>query len=151
MAFDLYATQASITAYLREQFPQYVFEENTLPEDTPVPRQGEEVNPFFLIQYGNMTRRPKGASFYGARNDDYYSWCQVIAIGSVDFQIRAALSLIVDRLIGFKPVGGNRLLPDGGPADYGSRQYSVRPVLYYSSQRFEYGLNQNGLDGYLSA
>jgi len=151
MAFDLYAVQKSIKDNLTTVFPQYVFHRNTVPEDEQVPREGEEVNPFFVLQFGPMMSRPRGKSMKGARNDEYYSWMQVIGIGSVEDDIAASLSLVVDRLIGWKPTGATRLIPDGGTTDYGSRQYSVRPVLYYQSQRFEFGLTQTGLDGYLSA
>jgi len=151
MAFDLYATQKAIMTDLQTQFPQYAWFRNTIPEDEEVPREGTEVNPFFVLQFGQLYSRPNGASVKGARNDEYYSWVQAIAMGSVDDDINSALSLIVDRLIGYKPAGATALKPVGGPSDYGSRQYSVRPVLYYATQRFEYNLNQNGLDGFLTA
>lgn len=151
MAFDLHAVQSNIMDALRTNFPQYVFHRNTTPEDEQIPRQGEEVNPFFVVQFGSMTPRPRGRSIKGARNDEYYSWVQLIGIGSVEDDVSSALSLIVDRLIGYKPAGGTALIPDGNTTDYGSRQYSVRPVLYYQSQRFEFNIAQNGLDGYLSA
>lgn len=153
MAFDPYAIQVDIKNYLVTQFPNYEFFDNTIPEDLSVPRDvGPEVNPFFVVQYGPMMPRIRGKSMAGARNDEYYSWVQVIAMGSVDDEIRSALSLITDRLLGFKPAQATRLVPDtASGADYGSRQYSVRPVLYYASQRFEYNIAQHGLDGHLSA
>lgn len=151
MAFDLYAIQRSIITQLETLFPQYVFFRNTTPEDEEIPRQGEEVNPFFVLQFGQMYASPRGRSIKGARNDEYYSWFQIIGIGSVEDDVAAALSLIVDRLIGWKPAGATKLVVDGGSTDYGSRQYSVRPVLYYQSQRFQFNITQTGLDGYLSA
>lgn len=151
MPFDLYAVQKSVIDFLKSEFPQYVFYRNTTPEDEEIPRQGDEVNPFFVVQFGQLYRRPRGRSIKGARNDDYYSWFQIVGVGSVDEDVASALAFIVDRLIGRKFPGAAGLVPDGGPADYGSRQYSVRPVLYYHSQRFEFSLTQNGLDGYLSS
>lgn len=151
MAFDLYAIQKSITTHLKTTFPQFKFFRGTIPEDMQVPRQGEEANPFFVLQFGTMYSRPKGKSIKGPRNDEYYSWVQVVGMGSVEDDISDALSLVVDRLIGFKPTGGTALIPEGGSPDYGSRQYSVRPVLYYQSQRFDFNIKQNGLDGFLSA
>lgn len=151
MAFDLSAIQKDICAHLQAQFPQFVFHRNTTPEDEQVPRQGEEVNPFFILQFGAMYPRPRGRSIKGARNDEYFSWVQLIGVGSVEGDTADALALVVDRLIGYKPEGATKLIPDGGSTDYGSRQYSVRPVLYYQSQRFEFNIAQNGLDGYLSA
>jgi len=151
MAFDLHAIQNNICEYLRAEFPQYVFHRNTVPEDEQVPRDGEEVNPFFIMQFGAMYPIARGKSIKGARNDEYSSWFQIIGIGSVEDDIASALSLVVDRLIGHKPEGATRLIPDGGTTDYGSRQYSVRPVLYYQSQRFDFNIAQNGLRSYLSA
>lgn len=152
MAFDLFAIQTDIENYLKTELPQFLFVPNTMPEDDQIPRQGEEVNPFFILQYGQMYRRPRGRSMKGPRNDQYFSWVQVIGVGSVDNDIRAALSLVTDKLIGYKaPSGGAPMEPDGGTSDYGSRQYSVRPVLYYQSQRFEFNINQQGVNSYLSA
>lgn len=151
MAYDLYAIQKATKNSLTTTFPNYKFFRNTIPEDQQVPRQGEEVNPFFVLQWGPMMRRARGRSIKGPRNDDYYSWMQVVGIGSVEDDIGDALALIVDRLIGYKPAGSTGFVPDGGTTDYGSRQYSVRPVLYYQSQKFEFGITQNGLGGYLSA
>ena len=152
MAFDLHAIQVDIKTYLESTFPQYEFYRNTVPEDKSVPRQGEEVNPFFVLQFGQLYKRPRGGSMKGPRNDQYYSWVQVISMGSVDDDISAALALITDRLIGYKaPSGSAPLELDGGMSDYGSRQYSVRPVLYYETQRFEFNVNQQGVGSYLSA
>ena len=153
MAYDLYAIQKDIKSYLEDELPQFVFVRNTVPEDEELPRASgsEEVDPFFVLQFGPMMRRTRGGSIAGPRNDDYYSWMQVIAMGSVDDSIHDALSLVVDRLIGYKPGGGTHLIPDAGMSDFGSRQYSVRPVLYYATQRFEFGIAQNGMDGHLSA
>lgn len=151
MPFDLYSIQKDIKTYLEGQFPNYKFYRNTIPEDEQVPRAGEEVNPFFVLQYGQMYQVPNGKSVAGARNDEYSSWVQLIGMGSVEDDVANALSLPVDRLIGYKPVGANSLIPDGGVTDYGSRQYSVRPVLYYQSQKFNFTIKQNGLSGYLTA
>lgn len=151
MAFDLFAIQKNIETTLATWYPQYSFYRNTVPEDEQVPREGEEVNPFFVLQFGQMYPRTRGRSIKGARNDEYYSWFQLIGMGSVEDDVASALSLLVDRLIGWKPTGATALMPDGGSTDYGSRQYSVRPVLYYQSQRYEFTITQNGLDGYLSA
>lgn len=151
MAFDLHAIQKTTIEYMRAQFPQYVFHRNTVPEDEQVPREGEEVNPFFVLQFGTLYPVRNGQSIKGPRNDTYSSWIQVIGIGSVEDDISDSLSLVVDRLIGYKPAGASAFTPDGNSADYGSRQYSVRPVLYYQSQRFKFNITQNGLDGYLSA
>lgn len=150
MAYNLYAIQSDITNYMKTQFPQFHFFRNTVPEDEEVPRDDTEVNPFFVVQYGPMYPRARGRSIKGPRNDEYYSWVQVVGIGSVEDDVANALALLVDRLLGYKPAEATRLIPQGGPTDYGSRQYSVRPVLYYQSQRFEFNIAQTGLDGFLT-
>ena len=151
MAFDLYAVQKAIISYLETAYPQYEFFRNTVPEDKQVPRDDEEVNPFFVMQFGPLMERPRGKSIHGARNDEYGSWFQLIGIGSVEDDVAASLSFAVDGLLGRRVQGATALIPDGGTTDYGSRQYSVRPVLYYQSQRFTFNLTQNGVGSYLSA
>jgi hypothetical protein len=93
----------------------------------------------------------KGKSFKGARNDEYSSWVEIIGMGSVEDDVSDALALPVDFLIGYKTAGSTKLIPDGGVGDYSSRQYAVRPVLYYMSQRFTFRITQNGVGSYLSA
>jgi len=153
MAFDLYAIQTDITDHLETTFPNITFFRDTTPEDEEIPRRtgSDEVDPFCILQFGPLMARPRGKSIKGPRNDEYYSWIQIISVGSVGSDIAASLALVVDRLIGYKPEGATRLIPDSGQTDYGSRQYSVRPVLYYQTQRFEFGVAQNGLDGFLTA
>lgn len=147
MPFDLSAVQHDIRNYLRTTFPQYQFFTSSVPEDDEMPRVGDEVLPFFVLQFGPLWPRPRGKSIKGPRNDDYFSWVQIIAVASVEERAADAVALVTDYLIGYKPVGATSLIPDGGMSDYGSRQYSVRPVMYYQSQRFEFGITQSGLDG----
>lgn len=152
MSFDLYAIQKNITEYLETEFSGITFFRNTTPEDEEIPRisGSDEVDPFYILQFGPMMNNPQGKSIKGARNDEYTSWFQVFGVGSVEDDIANHLSLVVDRLIGYRPTGATALIPDSGTTDYGSRQYSVRPVLYYQTQRFRYNITQNGLDGFLT-
>ena len=152
MSFDLYAIQKDITEYLKTQFPSVTFFRNTAPEDEEIPRRtgSDEVDPFYILQWGPLMDNPRGKSIKGSRNDEYSSWFQIFGVGSVEDDIANHLSLVTDRLIGYKPVGATRLNPDSGATDYGSRQYSVRPVLYYQTQRFRFNITQNGLNGFLT-
>jgi hypothetical protein len=150
MAFSLRASQKDIEAKLAAKFPQFAFYRSTIPEDMQVPRQGEEVNPFFVLQFGKMYANPRGKSVAGARNDEYNSWVEVIGMGSVEDDVSDALDLPVDYLIGQDFVGTTKLVPDGGIGDYSSRQYAVRPVLYYMSQRFTFNITNNGVHSYLT-
>ena len=76
MGFDLYAVQVAIDAHLTTTFPSYVFHRNTVPEDEQVPRTGEEVNPFFVMQFGPLTTRRNGRQAYLSlrRSGDYLTW-----------------------------------------------------------------------------
>lgn len=150
MAFDLTVIQEDLKTRLKTKLPQFDFYVNQVPEDEELPRQGEEVPPFFVLQFGPLWPRVRGKSIAGPRNDDYYSWIQVIAVSSREEFAAQALALATDCLLGYRPTDGTALVPDGGMADYGSRQYSVRPVLFYQSQRFEFGVRQNGLNSYLT-
>lgn len=151
MAFDLHSIQSDIMSFARSEMPQFDFYVNAVPEDEEIPRDGTEVPPFFVVQFGPLWPRTRGKSVAGPRNDDYYSWVQFVAISSVEERAASALSLVTDTLLGKKFPGSTALIPDGGMSDYGSRQFSVRPVLYYQSQRFEFGLTQSGVASYLSS
>lgn len=140
MAFDLYAIESATLAYLKAQFPAYPFYTNAVPEDELMPRTNDEVLPFFVVQNGPLWPRPRGKAVAGARHDEYYSWVQLICISSVEEQAAAALAMVTDKLVGYRTSLHTAFIPDGSGSDYGSRQYSVRPVVYFRSQRFEFNL-----------
>ena len=140
MSFDLHAIEQDTKDYLESLFPEYPFYVSAVPEDEVTPREDEEVLPFFVIQNGPLWPRARGRAVAGARHDEYYSWMQLICISSVEDDASAALSMVTDPLIGYKTDKHTAFIPDGSGTDYGSRQYSVRPVLYYRSQRFEFNL-----------
>lgn len=143
MGFDLYAIEKEIKEYLQAEYPAYPFYTNQIPEDEAMPRTDGEVLPFFVIQNGPLTPRVRGKNVAGVRHDEYYSWVQIICISSVEDDCSAALSMVTDKLTGYKTALHTALVPDGSTTDYGSRQYSVRPVIFYRSQRFEFNVKSS--------
>ena len=142
MAFNIYAIRKDIANYLTTELPQFQFRTDSLPENIQMLRDTEgEVNPFFIVRPGKIRPRPRGRSIAGPRHDDYYTWIDVICVGTEEDAVAESLSLVADYLVGYKPAGGTGIIPDGGQDDFITRNYASRPTLYVNSNRFEFGIN----------
>lgn len=136
---DLTSTQNSIMEYLTTELSQYSFLEGPMVEaDEFITDSEGEVPPQFHVWFGKLRRG--GRSVKGARNDEYVTYVDIVALGSYYPDVRDALNLVTDYLLGFKPEGGTQLVPDGGSND-SIRSQSVRPIVLADTQRFAYGVN----------
>lgn len=141
MGFDLYSTQQSIKTYLEAQFPNYIFERGSVPDDESVRREDGKIVNYVVLRFRPMQPRGNGKSMMGARSDDYFSTVDVNVISANEDFAAQTLNVMVDRLIGFKPAGATQMIPEGGTGDIAIRNVSNKPTAYISSQRFTFGLN----------
>lgn len=148
---DLKASQDSILEYLRTTFPAYLFKRGGIPDDEILERDanGKVIN-YCTVRFGSIRPRPRGKSFAGPRNDDYYTTLDVNTVGPTDDEAASSLNIFVDRLIGFKPVGGTSMIPEGvSIGDITVKNSAARPTAYAASQRFTYGLNTTTPVGFM--
>lgn len=141
MGFDLYSTQESIKTYIQTQMPQFKFYRGSVPDDDAIQRVNGKLVTYFTLRYRPMQKRSRGDSFMGARSHDYYSSVDVNCVGATEGAVAEAITIVIDRLIGFTPVGGTQLTPAGGSGDFVIKNSRAQPSAYVSSQRLEFGIN----------
>lgn len=141
MPIDLFAVQDTITDYLGTAFPQYEIIEDGIPDDTEMPMANGKIVNFIALNWGSLVRKPGGSSMQGARWDDYYSTVDVFVAGPVGRHTRQSLSIIVDRLTGYRPTGGNEMAPRGNTTTFVIRDNNGNKSGYAASQRFFFGVN----------
>jgi hypothetical protein len=151
MGFNLYGSQESILDYLKSTFPNYQFFRGGVPDDEVLLRDenGKVIN-YCTLRFGSLRPRPRGKSFAGPRGDDYYTTMDVNVIAPTDDEAAQSLNIFVDRLIGFKPLDGTSVIPEGvSIGDITVKNSAAKPTAYAASQRFTYGLNTTTPTGFL--
>lgn len=149
-SLDLVPVQDAISAYVREQFPNYEVYDDDVIDDDFVLKQGNKVKPYVVLVWGGLRRSGNGASFAGVRSDEYYSTVDVDIIAPTPRQARRANSIIIDKLIGWKPTGGGAMTPEGGTDRWAILDANGRPHAYASSTRLRYAMNSENAGAYIT-
>lgn len=137
--------QDSITAYLREQFPDIPFIEDGIPageykDIITFDAQGR-INTFAILWFSNIKKGAK-KSFAGHKLDSYYATVDVAVIARDGTRARKVLNAITDRLIGFRVSEGGHM-SEGTPLFGDSRQIkqeATRPERWMRTNRFDFGI-----------
>ena len=141
MSLDLFAVQETIADYVRDQFPTYVVEEDGIPDDKQLKRKNGKVVNYIVLTWGTLSRKAGGSSMAGARWDDYESTVDVNVVSGVGRNARQSLNIVTDRLIGYRPTGGNELTTRGNSTTMTVRDVDGNITAYISSQRLLFGVN----------
>jgi hypothetical protein len=139
------ATQDSIEAYVRQEFSGYDVYDNDVIDDDFIVKMGNKVKPYIVLNWGGLRNSATGGSFVGSRHDEYYSTVDVSVVAPKSKQSREALNIILDKLIGWKPLDSTPLSIDGGMDILGVPDYNGKPAVYLASQRLRYNLNTTNI------
>jgi len=142
---NVITTQNSIEAYVAQEFPGYEVYDNDVVDDDFIIKLGGKVKPYIVLNWGGLNNSPNGGSFAGARYDEYYSTVDVCVVGPNSKQARTALNVILDKLIGWKPVDSTPLSVSGGMDIVGIPDYNGKPNVYLASQRLRYNVNTTSI------
>lgn len=134
-------TQDSIEAYIKSEFPGYEVYDNDVIDDDFIIKLGNKVKPYIVLNWGGLNPSPTNGSFMGARYDEYYSTVDVSVIAPTSRQARSALIVILDRLVGWKPLDSTPLSISGSADIIGIPDYDGKPNVYLASQRLRYNVN----------
>lgn len=138
---DVIAVQDTITSYVESQFSAYeVFEDGVL-DDEALLQLNSRVKPYIVVSHGMPTRNLNGTSFAGVRFDEYTCSVDVSIVAPRGRQVREALNLVHDRLVGYKPEGGSSLTPFAAGGPWAVLNDSGAAHVYTGSVRFEYAVN----------
>jgi len=147
---DLSIPQNAITAFVKEEFPNYVVYENSVLDDQFILKIGNKVKPYIVLGYGGMYPSFQGGSFAGARYDEYTSTVDVTVVAANSEHARRGMNIVVDRLIGFKPTGSSPMSLQGGSASFGIPDNNGSPHIYIASQRLVYAINSEDPGAYIA-
>jgi len=149
MALDLYAVQQSIKAHIQSEFTTYRVHEGGLPDDATLPRVNGKLVNYILLMWGSIQLRPGGGAVGGSRWEDYFSTVDIFMVGERENDARSGLSLVVDRLIGWRPEGGGAMDPRGGSGSLVTRNSQGNVTAYLPNQRFTFSVNTDDVAGYI--
>lgn len=142
---NLITTQDNISAYIKQEFPGYEVYDNDVVDDDFIIKLGGKVKPYIVLQWGGLRNSGTGGSFAGARYDEYYSTVDVAVIAQNSRQARMSLNVIIDKLIGWKPLDSTPMSIEGGMDILGIPNYDGRPNIYLASQRLKYNINTTSI------
>lgn len=147
---NLVVVQDIITAYIRQEFPNYTVYEDDVLSDEMLLRIGNKVKPYIVLRWGGLGRNTAGASFAGVRYDEYISSVDVCVIAPTGSQSRRSLNVILDKLIGWKPTGGGAMTPFGGDGLYVVDDRNGVPHVYVATGRLEFAVNSEDVGAHIT-
>lgn len=142
---NIITTQDSIEAYVKAEFPGYEVFDNDVVDDDYIIKLGGKVKPYIVLNWGGINSSPTNGSFMGSRYDEYYSTVDVSVVAPNSRQARNALVVILDRLVGWKPLDSTPLSMSGGMDVIGIPDYDGKPNVYLASQRLRYNVNTTSI------
>lgn len=142
--------QDTITAFIKTEFPNYeVFEDAPLDDEYLLKLKGK-IKPYIVLSYGMPLRVPANASFGGVRLDEYTSNVDVSVVAPTGKQVRKAMNIIHDRLVGWKPTGGGALTPFASGGPWAVMDSNASPYVFTGSIRFEFAVNSENPGEYIT-
>lgn len=143
---DLTTPQESIKGYLGTTFPNHAIVEDALYDDEYLIRVNGVIVPYITLRWGAIRPRPAGRSVAGPRWDDYYATVDVGVVAATGKDARTHLNVVRDRLVGFKPLGAEKLHPSAFGNELSFTIFAkAKPTAYLQSERLEFNLNGEGV------
>jgi hypothetical protein len=147
---NLIPTQDSIAAYVREEFPGYVVYDDVVLDDEFIIKIDNKAKPYIVLNWGGLNKNGFGSSFVGARHDEYYSTVDVVIVAPTPRQARMSSNVVIDRLIGWKPVASSPMTPSTGTDVWAVPNRSGAVHAYVASTRFQYAINAENVGEYIT-
>lgn len=138
---NLAALQETIAAHVRAEFPNYEVREDDIIDNEAVLKADGKVKPYIVLLWNGLVRDSANANFGGVRLDEYSSSVDVVLVAPTGTQARRGLTVILDKLIGWKPTGGSALTPFGNSGVYPVNTNTGRPHVYAASGRLRFAVN----------
>jgi hypothetical protein len=148
---DLYSIQKSITAYVREQFPNYVVYEDDVINDEMIFRIGNKVKPYIVLRWNAMQRNMANTSFAGTRFDEYNSSVDVCIVAPTGSQCRQGINIIVDKLVGWQPENSSPMTLFGGGGLYVINDNTGSPHVYIATEKLAFNINAQNVGSHITS
>ena len=142
--------QDAITQHVENQFSAYeVFEDAPLDDEYLLKLNGK-IKPYIVLSYGMPVRSTVNGSFSGVRYDEYTCSVDVAVVASTGKQVRKAMNIIHDRLVGWKPTGGGALTPFASGGPWAVLNAGGAPHVFTGAIRFEFPVNSENPGEYIT-
>lgn len=138
---DLVAVQNVILAHVTSSFPNWTIKEDEVLDDEYLLKIDGNVKPFIVLRWHGLNRSATGASFAGARFDEYNSAVDIVVIAPTPKQGRIGLNMVMDTLIGWPVPGGSQLVPSGGSSVFPVVDYDGKPHIYLAVNTLTFQVN----------
>lgn len=142
---NLVAVQNAILNHIETSFPNWDIREDEVLDDEYLLKIDGNVKPFIVLRWHGLNRSLTGASFGGARWDQYNSAVDIVVVAPTPKQGRIGLNMIMDDLIGWVVPGGGELLPTGGAAVFPVVDYEGKPHIYLAVNTLSFQVDSNGI------
>lgn len=140
MGLDLLSVHNQITAKLREDLTQDVYE-TAVPDDKKIAHGANGLfNPYVVVSYGDMTEAGTGRGIVSARYNTNVSYCVVTCVAPTQMAARQVANLVRDSLLGFQPSDAGELRPAGG-RNYAKTEGNSVPINYISELAYTFVVN----------
>jgi hypothetical protein len=147
---DVFTTQESISAYVRQEFPNYIVYDDILLDDEFIIKQGNKVKPYIVLQYGGLNNSQTGGSFVGVRHDEYYSNVDLCVVAPTPNQARRGLNALQNVLLGWTPTDSTPMRITSGMDILGIPNISGSTIAYIASVRMAYNVNTTDIGAYIN-
>lgn len=141
--------QDNIAAHIRAEFPGYEVYDDVVVDDDFIIKQGNKVKPYIVLNWGGLNSTGFNGSFVGARHDEYYSTVDIVVVAPTARQARLSSNIILDRLVGWKPVGSSPMSPSTGTDLLAIENSNGVPFIYAASTRMRYAVNAENVGEYI--
>lgn len=133
--------QEAIYDFISTEFSAYEVFEDAVLDDEYLIKQNNKTKPYIVVTHGMPVRSGANTSFGGARLDEYVCSVDVSVVAPTPKQVRKAMNIIHDRLVGWRPTGGGILTPYASGGPWAVLDPGGVPHIYTGSMRFEYPVN----------
>jgi hypothetical protein len=147
---DVFATQESISAYVRQEFPNYTVYDDIFLDDEFIIKQSNKVKPYIVLQYGGLNNAQTNGSFVGVRYDEYYSNVDLCVVAPTPNQARRGLNALQNVLLGWKPTDSTPMRITSGMDVLGIPNITGSTITYIASVRMAYNVNTTDIGAYIS-
>lgn len=139
------ASQDSLTAELRAQYPHApVIPGGLLDDDSSTIKKYDTgaIKPFITINFQTPRRTRRGRSLAGVRLDQRVASADIMVVARSEAEARLFMNDIIDRIIGFKPVGSGAITESERQLWGDARQLEVsnRPSRWVMSFSVDWGI-----------
>lgn len=142
--------QDSIASYVRAQFPNYQVYDDDLLDDVAMLKVSNKVKPYIVLRWGGMFRQGGSTAISGVRYDEYISTVDVVVVAPTPRQCRVAISIIMDKLIGWTPTGSSPMIPEGSGGAFVVAQENGSPHLYLQMDRLSFAVNGENVGAHIT-